>query len=58
MRALLDLTLSLEYERLRSCFGWQEKDFHQCNRAALTAAFAPEDVKRRVAVRLGMENAP
>jgi len=56
-RAMLDLTLSLEYERLRSSFGWQEKEFHHCNRAALAAAFAPQDVKRRVAVRLGLETA-
>jgi adenosine deaminase len=56
-RALLDLTLSLEYERLRSCFGWQDADFEQCNRAALAAAFAPEEVKRRLASRLSVEAA-
>jgi adenosine deaminase len=57
-RAMLDLTLSLEYERIRGCFGWGEEDFLRCNRAALAAAFAPEDVKRRVAVRLGTKTSP
>jgi adenosine deaminase len=51
-RGLLGLTLGQRYERLRSCFGWREEDFRDCNRAALAAAFAPEEVKRRVAVRM------
>lgn len=52
VRTMVSTTLSGEYERLRRTFGWQEDDFRRCNQAALAAAFAPEEVKRRVAARL------
>ena len=50
-RAVSGLTLSLEYERLVAC-GWTAADLLACNRAALAAAFAPPEVRRRLAVRL------
>ncbi len=55
VRAMLSTTLSGEYERLRATFGWREEDLRRCNRAALLAAFAPDEVKKRVAARLGTE---
>jgi adenosine deaminase len=51
-RAVTDITLEREYERLRATFGWTDADLARCNRAALAAAFAPEDVRARVATRL------
>jgi adenosine deaminase len=55
-RTMIDVTLSVEYERLRRAFGWQGMDFLRCNQAALSAAFAPEEVKKRVAERLFAES--
>ncbi len=55
VRTMIDTTLTGEYERLRAGFGWREEHFRRCNRAALSAAFAPEEVKQRVAARLGIE---
>src|SRR6266511_553884 len=55
VRTMIDTTLTGEYERLRSSFGWGQDDFRRCNAAALDAAFAPQAVKRRVADRLGLE---
>jgi adenosine deaminase len=55
VRTMVSTTLSGEYERLRQAFGWREEDVRRCNQAALAAAFAPEEVKRRVAGRLGTE---
>jgi adenosine deaminase len=55
VRTMLDTTLTGEYERLRAAFGWGHEQFRRCNADALDAAFAPEDVKRRVARRLGLE---
>jgi adenosine deaminase len=47
-RAVTDVRLTQEYERLRDVFGWTLADFEQINRDALDAAFAAEPVKRRV----------
>ena len=47
-----DITLEREYERLRATFGWTDADLARCNRAALAASFAPDDVRARVAARL------
>jgi adenosine deaminase len=55
VRMMDGLTLSAEYERLRGSFGWQDDDFRRCTAAALAAAFAPDEVKERVAARLGLE---
>jgi adenosine deaminase len=54
LRMMDGITLSAEYERLRGAFGWQDEDFQRCNRSALAAAFAPAEVKARVAARLGL----
>ena len=51
-RAVTDITLEREYERLRATFGWTDADLARCNRAALAASFAPDDVRARVATRL------
>jgi adenosine deaminase len=51
-RAVTQVTLSEEYERLADAFGWREADFLACNLNAIEAAFAPADVKRRIADRL------
>jgi adenosine deaminase len=48
-RAVTDVRLTQEYERLRDTFDWTLADFEQVNRNALDAAFAPDSVKRRVA---------
>jgi adenosine deaminase len=55
VRTMVDTTLGGEYERLRAAFGWDEEHFRRCNAAALQAAFAPQEVKRRVAARLGLQ---
>ncbi|MBC6462051.1 adenosine deaminase [Actinomadura sp. HBU206391] len=47
-RAVTDVRLTQEYERLRDAFGWTLADFEQINRNALAAAFAAEPVKRRI----------
>lgn len=51
-RAVTNVTLSGEYERLAGTFGWQEADFLACNLNAIEAAFAPAEVKRRIVERL------
>jgi adenosine deaminase len=56
VRTMIGTTLSGEYERLTRSFGWRQEDFRRCNQAALAAAFAPEEVKKRVAARLGIES--
>src|SRR6266540_411886 len=55
VRTMVDTSLTGEYERLRASFGWDDEHFRRCNAAALAASFAPEEVKRRVAGRLGLE---
>ncbi|HZD38805.1 MAG TPA: adenosine deaminase [Actinomycetes bacterium] len=56
VRTMIDTGLGGEYERLRASFGWDDEHFRRCNAAALRAAFAPEEVKRRVASRLGLRH--
>jgi adenosine deaminase len=51
-RTLVNVTLSQEYEKLHRTFGWEAKDFLQCNRNALNAAFVPEDVRQRLLAQL------
>lgn len=48
-RAVTDVSLTQEYERLRDVFGWTPTDFEQITMDALDAAFAPGPVRRRVA---------
>jgi adenosine deaminase len=48
-RAVTDVRLTQEYERLRDVFDWTAADFGQINRDALDAAFAPGQVRRRIA---------
>jgi adenosine deaminase len=57
VRTMIDTTLGGEYERLHATFGWTDDHFRRCNAAALDAAFAPDAVKRRVASRLGLDDA-
>jgi len=47
-RAITDIDLEREYERLRETFGWTAADLRRCNRAALAASFAPDDVRGRL----------
>jgi adenosine deaminase len=51
-RAVTDVRLTQEYERLRDTFGWTLADFARVNRDALAAAFAPDEVKARLATVL------
>ena len=46
---LTPATLTGEYENLHRVFGWGEEEFLRTNLMALDAAFAPGDVKDRVA---------
>jgi adenosine deaminase len=48
-RAVTDVRLTQEYERLRDVLGWTLADFGQVNRDALDAAFAPAPARRRLA---------
>jgi adenosine deaminase len=47
-RAITDVSLAQEYERVRGAFGWTDAEFHACNRAALEAAFVEQDVRARL----------
>jgi len=47
-RTITDVTLAQEHERLRAAFGWTERELRACQHAALDAAFAPADLKRRL----------
>ena len=51
-RTLTDVSLSQEYDRMRTAFGWTRAEFDQCNAAALDAAFVDEDVRARLRRRL------
>lgn len=51
-RTITDVTLTQEYERLQSVFGWTSAHFLACNRNAIRAAFAPPETKRRIEARL------
>ena len=47
-RAISNITLSAEYERLQRIFGWGKEHFLACNRSALEAAFLPDTQKERL----------
>jgi adenosine deaminase len=51
-RAITDITLEREYERLTDTFGWSDDDLRRCNRAALEASFAPADLRARLGALL------
>ncbi len=51
-RTITNITLRQEYDKLHDTFGWDKAQFAACNRAAIDAAFAPDDVKARVLGRL------
>jgi adenosine deaminase len=51
-RAVTDVRLTQEYERLAASFGWTSSEVAQANRDALAAAFAPAEVKARIAALL------
>ncbi len=51
-RTLSDVDLTGEYGRLHETFGWGPEEFLAANLNAVEAAFAPEEVKKRVAERL------
>ncbi len=50
-RTITDITLSREYEKLHSTFGWGKERFLQCNLNALRAAFIPEPLKMQLTDR-------
>jgi adenosine deaminase len=52
-RAITDITLEREYERLRATFGWTDDDLMRCNMAALEASFAPPDLRTQLRSRIG-----
>jgi adenosine deaminase len=52
-RAITDITLEREYERLRTSFGWTDDDLMACNLAAVEASFAPPDLQARIRAQLG-----
>jgi hypothetical protein len=45
---LNDVSLAQEYDRMRVAFGWTAAEFEAGNRAALAAAFIPDDVRARL----------
>jgi adenosine deaminase len=51
-RTITNVTLNEEYTRLHHHFGWGEREFAACNRAALGAAFLDAPTKSRLAARL------
>jgi adenosine deaminase len=51
-RTLVNVTLDEEYEKLHQTFGWDVRDFLQCNTNALKAAFVPDDVRAGLLERL------
>ena len=51
-RTLCDVDLTEEYVRLVAAFGWGTAELLAANLSAVEAAFAPTDVKERVAARL------
>jgi adenosine deaminase len=51
-RTITNITLNEEYARLHHHFGWSERDFAACNRAAIEAAFLDEPMKKQLAAKL------
>lgn len=51
-RAITDVTLTDEYERMRAHFGWGAPELLATNRMAIRAAFAPPEVRAAIEARL------
>lgn len=51
-RTITNITLNREYARLEHVFGWSEREFVACNRAALEAAFLDQPARERLVERL------
>jgi adenosine deaminase len=51
-RAMTNITLTQEYEKMNRVFGWDKEHFLQCNANALRAAFIPEQTRKELMVRL------
>ncbi|MFN8531612.1 MAG: adenosine deaminase [Anaerolineae bacterium] len=51
-RTLTPITLTREYEKLASVFGWEKADFLRCNLYALDAAFVPPMLKETLRRKL------
>lgn len=51
-RALSATTLSQEYDKLESAFGWGYEQFKKCNLEALRHAFIPHDLHRKIMDKL------
>ena len=51
-RAMTNITLAQEYEKLHQTFGWEKEQFLQCNANALRAAFIPEQSRTELMVGL------
>lgn len=51
-RAISDVTLTQEYERMHATFGWDVADFRQANLNAARAAFLPEREREQLVNRL------
>jgi adenosine deaminase len=51
-RTLTPITMTGEYERLATTFGWTNREFLQCALYALDAAFLPDTLKTRLRERI------
>lgn len=51
-RTITNITLTEEYERLQTVFGWGKEEFLQCNRNALNAAFISDAKKKELEKKL------
>jgi adenosine deaminase len=55
-RTITNITLREEYARLHQHFGWSDREFVDCNRAALDAAFLDESTKKRLTAMLAAKS--
>ena len=51
-RTIANVSLSEEYEKVEKNFGWEKKDFLQCNLNALEAAFLDEITRKKLREKL------
>ncbi len=51
-RAITDITLTEEYEKLHQFFAWDKQHFLRCNLEALRASFLPEAIKQQLSEQL------
>ena len=51
-RTITNLSLTQEYERLHTTFGWDKQQFLDCNLNALQASFLPDMLKQQIAEQL------